>query len=246
MDRRLFFKTLLSSSLAAPLAASLAAGSPADGWAFYLIGDSPQDTLPAMLTELRRRGRTARGAVTVEPGHPASAGVEQCLRDLGWNTAPGDRAAGLRLSFLKLRRPAAPSFTWVRNGRVIDLRREGLKGVGEGILRSERSSSLLTSAVFRSGKGPLRGTGRAGLYIDGRRRERLDLGHNLVRTYERAGGFVTVSIQDGRARVLDSSCRHKICVGSPAADAPGDRLVCAPNRFVLEVEGAGPVDTIIG
>jgi hypothetical protein len=60
-------------------------------------------------------------------------------------------------------------------------------------------------------------------------------------------GPSTVEVEKGRARMLTSTCRDKICVGTGWVDAPGKEIVCLPNRVVIRITGErkpGRVDTV--
>ncbi|MFQ5575270.1 MAG: NusG domain II-containing protein [Terriglobia bacterium] len=51
----------------------------------------------------------------------------------------------------------------------------------------------------------------------------------------------TVQIEDGRARVVSSTCPRNICVNEGWIDSPGEVIVCLPHRLVVRIEGGGPV-----
>jgi len=60
-------------------------------------------------------------------------------------------------------------------------------------------------------------------------------------------GPSTIEVEKGRARMLASTCRDKICVGTGWVDAPGKEIVCLPNRVVIRITGErkpGRVDTV--
>jgi hypothetical protein len=76
--------------------------------------------------------------------------------------------------------------------------------------------------------------------------DELSLKKDRIRTYRTALGTVSVKIEKGSVRIPASSCRHKICCAVPPASFAADRIVCAPNHFLLEVQGPGSIDTIIG
>jgi hypothetical protein len=60
-------------------------------------------------------------------------------------------------------------------------------------------------------------------------------------------GPSTIEVYNGRARMLESTCRDKICVGTGWIDAPGKNIVCLPNRVVVTITGErkqGRVDTV--
>ncbi len=242
MDRRNFIKTVLSSSLVLPLAAASKASPPTK--ALYVIGDTPQNLLPKLLAEIGQpgRGRTC----TLSENGPVSERVRSALAEKGWDVVPLTRKAGVRISFALLGSACSPSFALIQNGRVVDIRRRGLRGLWREVSSSGPRSSLLTVAAF-SGVGPASSDGsRAVLYLDGKKKDILDLGRDASRTYESGGGFVTVAVERGAVRVSDSSCRHRICACSGPVSSGGQRIICAPNRFLLEVEGRSAVDSIIG
>jgi len=58
---------------------------------------------------------------------------------------------------------------------------------------------------------------------------------------------VVIEIEGGRARVVDSPCRDKLCVRAGWLDRPGDVAVCLPQRVIVEIRGAGRgVDGVAG
>ena len=242
MDRRSFIKTVLSSSLVVPLAAASKAASPTR--ALYVIGDAPQTLLPELLAGI---GQTGRGrSCAISENGPVSENVRAALAEKGWSFIPLSRKADVRVSFALLRSACAPSFALIQNGRVIDIRARRLQGLWREISLSGPRSSLLTVVAF-SGGGPSSSDGsRAALYLDGKKKDILDLGRDASRTYESGGGFVAVAVEGGAVRVSDSSCRHRICACSGPVSSGGQRIICAPNRFLLEVEGRSAVDSIIG
>ena len=79
---------------------------------------------------------------------------------------------------------------------------------------------------------------------------RVELSANQPRkTYTVRGmhGPSTIEVEKGRARMLASTCRDKICVGAGWVDAPGKDIVCLPNRVVVTITGErkpGRVDTV--
>ena len=52
-------------------------------------------------------------------------------------------------------------------------------------------------------------------------------------------GVSRVAVEDGRVRVLDSSCVQRICVRRGWLREVGDVAACVPNRLVVRVEGEG-------
>ncbi len=245
MDRRLFFKTVLSSTLAIPLVAGLKPGAESSGGEIFLISDSPQDILPPLLQGLSREGRLSRGFFSLAESEPLAEAVGTALAKNGWRRAAHGQRADLTLSFSPLRQACAPSFTFVRDGRVVDVRQGDLLALWREISKPGARSTSLTVASLKARSASGRGE-NAVLYLDGRKKDRLDLGREVIKTYETAGGFVRVAVEGGSVRVSDSSCRHKICASSAAVSGSGERIVCAPNRFLVQVEGRRSVDTVIG
>jgi len=82
----------------------------------------------------------------------------------------------------------------------------------------------------------LRGTGAGKVYVNG----------------EEAAASMTVNqveieIDGGRARVIDSPCRDRLCVHAGWLERPGDVAVCLPRRVIVEIRGAGRgVDGVAG
>jgi hypothetical protein len=50
-------------------------------------------------------------------------------------------------------------------------------------------------------------------------------------------GETELLISDGRARVISSPCRAKICIGMGAISHPGEIIACVPNRILLTIPG---------
>jgi hypothetical protein len=80
--------------------------------------------------------------------------------------------------------------------------------------------------------------------VDGQERLRLTLSQDGRREVAGPLGETIVEVRDGRARVVESPCPHRICVRTGWAARSGDMIVCVPNRVVVRVEGAreGDVD----
>ncbi len=59
------------------------------------------------------------------------------------------------------------------------------------------------------------------------------------RTFSLQGplGETIVALRGGAARILDSPCVHKVCMGMGEVGRSGDLLACVPNRIILRIEG---------
>jgi hypothetical protein len=106
------------------------------------------------------------------------------------------------------------------------------------------SLSLTVAAITRSEAGSNTGS-HVTVYMNGQKKDTFSLAGNQTKSYAARLGHIKVQITKGNARVLSSSCRHKICLYSPPVSLSGERIICAPNHFLLQVQGS-TVDTVIG
>lgn len=244
MDRRDFLKFLLAAPLAPSLMPPLSSAEP--GSTLYLICDDPQDYLPAIITELAKRRLVQGKRFSIREPYPFSAALKAALARDGWKYSSGKPPASLTLTFRALRQSAPPSFTLVRNGGIIDLRSGELGRLWKELIGRSSPSHGLTIASF-SEPAPLLSPGwGATVFVDGNRRETLSLKKNQVQLYRTLHGQVLIRVEEGKAEVLASSCRHKICQSSTPVSQAGERIVCAPNHFLLTIDGPRFVDTVTG
>jgi hypothetical protein len=178
--------------------------------------------------------------------HPRQQQLHHSLERLGWVPAALPSRAHLRLSFGPLRSPSRPSFTFVREGRIWDVRSRKLRNLWNAMGQSSQTSASLTIAGFRP--EPRLGTpGRfAAAYRDGRLRERFPLDRAGDVSFPTRGGVLVVRVERGAARIVHSPCRHQICRYTPPISKAGERVVCAPSHFLLEIQGPAGLDTVIG
>jgi hypothetical protein len=145
----------------------------------------------------------------------------------------------------EIRELQPPSFTAGWNGRVIDLRRPNLASLWQSMQRENPSRRLtIVDLAGRDRRGGRRT--EVVIKIGGREVDRLPLGAADGRVYPVAGGRISVRTGRGMARVEESTCRHKICVSSPPISGAGERIICAPGRFIMEIPGRGAWDTTTG
>ena len=58
---------------------------------------------------------------------------------------------------------------------------------------------------------------------------------------------VMIEIDGGRARIVDSPCRDRLCVRAGWLERPGEVAVCLPQRVIVEIRGTGRgVDGVAG
>lgn len=243
MDRRHFFQVLLSAPIITPLL--LASQSRESAREVYLISDAPHTHLPVLLKELLRGRFGLPGSFTFSDYSPHKNALEHALSRSGWQLAQHPSDADLKISFRTLFQPASPSFTLVKDGTIWDVRSWNLRSLWQEMAQNHAPSSFLTVAsLTRQDSG--RSAGEiVTVFMNGHKRETFPLKKNLRRSYATHLGHITVQIANGNARVTESSCRHKICLYSPSVSLSGERIICAPNHFLLEVQG-NTVDTVIG
>jgi hypothetical protein len=227
MDRRSFFKTLISTPFLTPFL--LASESIKSALQLYVITDSPQLFLPSIFSGLSEYGE-----------------LEKRLALSGWKGVSKTAWADLAISFSLLRQKASLSFTLIKSGKVWDVRSPKLFTLWKEMYNHHSPSSLLTSVTFKEKKTLFQPGNYASVYIHGKKLERLWLKKDAVLSFPVEKGKVNVAVKKGRAWITGSSCRHKICLSTPPVSIAGERIICAPNRFLLEVQASSLVDTVIG
>lgn len=242
MDRRNFLTTLLAAPTLTPVL--LASQRQSADCELYLIADQPQRWFSSILREMGPALSSPGGSFTFSHNHPLGSALGPVLEREGWAPAPKNASPALTISFRTLRSGARPSFSLVRGGRIWDIRSKRLLSLWREMNREPQAATILTVATFRGPASPKRGK-EVSLYRDGRRIARLPLDRDDRRTFGNGRGSITIQTADGRAWIAESSCRHQICRYSPPVSLPGERILCAPNRLLLQVNG-GDVDTVIG
>jgi len=243
MDRRDFFKTMLVTPLLAPFL--LASKAPAND-ELYLISDKPQIFLPSLLQELEKLNIVSGQNYVFTNGHPQKRPLVQALENHGWTQVPRSSQADLKLSFRPLRHPARPSFTLVSSGQIWDIRSNRLYSLWRELNSAYAPSSCLTIASLQT-NAPISIPGETVcVYRDGRKIDELSIKKDRIKSYKARKGTISVRIQEGKTWIPDSSCRHKICCLAPPASFVSERIVCAPNHFLLEIDGSRSIDTVIG
>ena len=243
MDRRDFFKTIFATPLLAPI---FLASKPYAHDELFLISDRPELFLPELLGKWGK-GNMALGHRTfsITP-HPQKKALSQTLKKAGWTPSILPEYAGLSISFRSLQHPAPPSFTLVKSGQIWDIRRKELFPLWQEMNEKHPPSSCLTVASMKTRQPGNKPGHTARIYLDGCVIEEIPLNKNRTNTFSAKQGSVTVQIEQGKVYIPSSSCRHKICCSAPPVSISSERIVCAPNHFLLEIQGVGSIDTIIG
>jgi hypothetical protein len=244
MNRRGFMKSLLTTPLLTPML--LASQQNLNQSELYIISGDPDRFLTSILDELHKITPVNGKSFAFSNRHPQEFELSRALRSRGWNNAASPARADLVLSCSILQNQARPSFSLIQNGRIWDIRTRKLRSIWNEMNRSNVTSNCLTIAGLRPQNSPRNPGDSITVFKNGHRLEKISLRTNGVRTFSGNSGAVTVNIQQGRAWISQSSCPNKICRMTPPIFLPGERILCAPNHFVLEVQGRNAVDTVIG
>ena len=244
MNRRKFCQSILLSPLLSPLFLSLK--SVKTGGQLYLIDDSPHLFLPEIIQELEQYTLTGGRSFTILDSSPVERHLRTALLQRGWTHVFSPVRASFNISIDRLQKKVAPSFTLVKQGHVLDIRSKALSSLWARMKASSQPSSLLTTVVFNNQKTLVPPGKKVKVYSEGCVIDEISLCKDTTKTYTNSRGLITVRVEKGKVWIPGASCPHKICCFSPAVSSAGERIICAPNRFFLSVEGPSFIDTAIG
>lgn len=244
MDRRDFFKKLIVTPLITPYL--LSAESLKGAFQLYVISDTPQLFFPSLLQGLNEYGLMPGQTYSFLNPHPEGRELKKALSHAGWNYLSKTSRTDFNFSFSYLRHKSSPSFTLIKSGKVWDIRSRKLSSLWKEMNNHHASSSVLTTVSFREKRRWAQPGSFALIYINGKELERLRLNKNAVMSFQSEKGEINIAVQNGQAWVSGSSCHNKICLSHPPVSQAGERIICAPNSFLLEIQGSGIVDTVIG
>jgi len=57
-------------------------------------------------------------------------------------------------------------------------------------------------------------------------------------------GIVEVEIDNGKARVIESNCKDKLCIKKGWISSIGEYSICLPNEVFIIIKGKGKLDGI--
>jgi len=243
MNRRRFLHTFVGIPIFTPLL--LASKRSAQNCELYLISDHPHIYIYPLLETLQDSIGSHPKTFTVPDSHPCQEDLTQILIQKGWAPAEDSASSDLTISSSHLTRKACPSFSLVKNGRIWDIRSWKLNTLWQSMTKTTSPSSLVTVAAFSDQSYPLEDGHSVALFKDGSPIEHLPLKRNVTRRIPARQGPITVRVHEGRAWIARSPCRNKICISAPPISKAGQRIICAPNHFLLEIQGRG-IDTVIG
>lgn len=244
MNRRGFLKTALTTPLITPML--LASKRHLYESELFLISDEPHRYLSLLLGELKKDFSPLGTTFSFTTPHPRESALRSALSAAGWKPLTDPSQAEMTLSHSFLRSQARPSFSLVKDGRIWDIRSRKLYPLWREMNRSALHSSSMTTASLRRPGALLKTGDSAHIYQSGRRIDRISLKESTDRVYSFPSGKLSVSVKNGLVLVSESSCLHKICLYSPPVSLPGERIICAPNHFMVEIQGSRGVDTVIG
>jgi hypothetical protein len=243
MDRRDFFRTMIAAPLLTPFLLDL---KPSTDDELFLISDKPQTILPVLLEELGKWKGISGQTLAFSNQHPEKKALIHLFEKNGWVHVLPSSQADLSLSFHPLQHPTPASFVLVSSGKILDIRSHRLRSLWQEINANRPLSSCLTAVSLRTGSQTLADGKTVRIYKDGWKAEELSLKKDRVKSFQARQGPITVRIQGEKVWIPESSCRHKICCLTPPISFGGERIVCAPNHFLVEIRGPGKVDTVIG
>ena len=103
--------------------------------------------------------------------------------------------------------------------------------------------AILVSVLFWTSVGAEEGS-MISVYQDGKLIKEISLSDTTEFMVE--GVYTNViSVEDGKAAIIESNCPGTDCVHSGWIHEPGRSIVCLPNRVEIRIEGASEVDFVV-
>jgi len=243
MNRRRFIQTLVTVPFLSQ--SILGSKNTASSTELHLISDQPHKNLPSILEELKNNSLKRGSQFCLLNSSPYEKQVIRELQKNGWTLTPVQSEADLCLSFRILQHKIQPSFTLARNGEIWDIRSNKLFSLWKTINQENNLSSTLTIASFKGSSHRYMGKS-VSVFNQGKKTDSFPLDQNKTKSYRAKKGRIIVSVNNQKVWVSDSSCRHKICCLTPPISFAGERIICAPNRFLVEIDRTSLIDTSIG
>ncbi len=243
MDRRHFIKTIFSTTLFSPL---ILKAEPRESKAeLYLISSRPESYLPTILEEIKKKNIFSSQSLSFPSFHPREKEISHALLRQGWPSPPSPRA-DLLFSYRLLNEKKTSSFTFVQGGQVRDIRSAKLYSLWQQMSVSDSLSSELTVITIK-GKPFMSNPGQwARVWIEGRPVDSFALDKSIHRSYKVSQGRLVLQVKNHQVKIVESCCQKEICLHTPPVKISGERIICAPNRFLVELKGNSVVDAVIG
>ena len=103
--------------------------------------------------------------------------------------------------------------------------------------------AILVAVLFWTSFGSEE-AGMVTVYQDGKLIREISLNETTEFVVE--GDYTNViSVEDGKAAIIESDCPGTDCVHSGWIHEPGRSIVCLPNRVEIRMEGASEVDFVV-
>ena len=85
---------------------------------------------------------------------------------------------------------------------------------------------------------------KAVVTVDGKLYGTYDLSKDQTVTIEQNGHTNEFSIKNGQVQMTRSTCKNHICIQEGAISHTSQRIVCLPNRVMIEIQGGGEFDAV--
>ncbi len=113
-------------------------------------------------------------------------------------------------------------------------------------MQSRPETKSLTIASLTASFSSLQPGKNIAVRVEGKVIERMSLDQPVRRLFDTGFGRVILRAEEGQAWIEDSTCRHRICLGSSPIKFVGERIICAPNHFLVEIEARSWLDAVVG
>ena len=154
------------------------------------------------------------------------------------------------MAVLEVRRVAytEPGFTMISDNRIIDPRTGIFSGIAKKVYTENKADYEITLKVssITADKGVKNPGSKVKIMINGKTKGFMNLSKNEKLSFSTDLGKIRIVSEAGRVRVEESSCKHKICMHRGAISNSGEKLICAPQKVIVEVVGKSIVDSIVG
>jgi len=67
--------------------------------------------------------------------------------------------------------------------------------------------------------------------------KQVGLDKREVQRIKNERGYVDVAVENGGAKIVGASCKHKTCMNMGTIERSGERLVCIPNQITVAIAG---------
>ncbi len=252
ISRRDFFKVLGVSTL--PLLSINKILSDEKEFDFTILTSKPVESLTSLLNSVR--ANTGKNIFVYSVNNEAADVLKFVLNRTKKGVYGGSkdpifsRLTGKSImSVVEVRRinRTDPGITMTYGSKIADPRTGVFSNVSSKIY-SEKSATFEIRVKINSvdtkssyGKGE-----KARISINGKTYGYINLNKNTTITLPTNLGKIKIASNSGKVRVEESSCKHKICMHRGFISSPGEKLICAPQKVVVEIVGKSLVDAIVG